>query len=157
VVGARALDVTVNDQPLGRIDRLIGDGAIARHSIQGLWYERDLAFDASLMKKGTNVLKLIVPAGPVNNGIIYDYLRLELDEGDKVIHGGEDSFASRTSGLSEGGEAAETQVWIEFAVKSGYMEREHAEPLYRAYDDVLRTLVGMITHPETWLIGGEEQ
>jgi hypothetical protein len=25
-------------------------------------------------------LKLIVPAGPVNNGLIYDYLRLELDE-----------------------------------------------------------------------------
>jgi hypothetical protein len=27
--------------------------------------------------------------------------------------------------------------------------------LYRAYDDILRTLVGMITHPETWVIGGE--
>jgi rhamnogalacturonan endolyase len=78
--GARAIDVTVNDQPVGRVDRLLGDGAIARHSIQGLWYERELAFDASLMKKGTNVLKLIVPAGPVNNGMIYDYLRLELDE-----------------------------------------------------------------------------
>jgi hypothetical protein len=24
--GARALDVTVNDQPVGRIDRLIGEG-----------------------------------------------------------------------------------------------------------------------------------
>jgi rhamnogalacturonan endolyase len=78
--GARALDVTVNDQPAGRVDRLLVDGAIARHSIQGLWYERELAFDASMMKKGTNVLKLIVPAGPVNNGIIYDYLRLELEE-----------------------------------------------------------------------------
>ena len=32
------------------------------------------------MKQGTNVLKLIVPAGPVNNGVIYDYVRLELDE-----------------------------------------------------------------------------
>jgi rhamnogalacturonan endolyase len=78
--GARAIDVAVNDQPVGRVDRLIGDGAIVRHSSQGLWYERDLAFDASLLKKGPNVLKLIVPAGPVNNGIIYDYLRLELDE-----------------------------------------------------------------------------
>jgi rhamnogalacturonan endolyase len=78
--GARALDVTVNDHPVGRIDRLIGDGAIARHSSQGLWYERELAFDASLLKQGTNVLKLIVPAGPVNNGVIYDYLRLGLDE-----------------------------------------------------------------------------
>ena len=78
--GARTIDVTVNNQPAGRVDRLLGDGAIARHSIQGLWYERELAFDASLMTKGTNVLKLIVPAGPVNNGVIYDYLRLELDE-----------------------------------------------------------------------------
>ena len=30
--------------------------------------------------QGTNVLKLVVPGGPINNGIIYDYLRLELDE-----------------------------------------------------------------------------
>lgn len=78
--GARAVEVTVNDRPAGQVDRLIGDGAIARHSIQGLWYERELAFEASLMKQGTNVLKLIVPAGPINNGIIYDYVRLELDE-----------------------------------------------------------------------------
>jgi rhamnogalacturonan endolyase len=78
--GARTIEVTVNDKPAGRVDRLIGDGAITRHSIQGIWYERELAFDASLMKQGTNVLKLTVPAGPVNNGIIYDYIRLELDE-----------------------------------------------------------------------------
>src|SRR5262245_14457767 len=78
--GARAIDVTVNDRPAGRVDRLLGDGAITRHSIQGLWYERELAFDATLMKKGSNVLKLIVPAGPINNGIIYDYVRLELDD-----------------------------------------------------------------------------
>jgi four helix bundle protein len=52
-------------------------------------------------------------------------------------------------------EAAETQVWIEFAVKCCYLNRDPAESLYRAYDDVLRTLVGMITHPETWVIGGE--
>jgi rhamnogalacturonan endolyase len=78
--GARAIDVTVNDRPAGRVDRLLGDGAITRHSIQGLWYEREVPFDATLMKKGANVLKLIVPAGPVNNGVIYDYVRLELDE-----------------------------------------------------------------------------
>jgi rhamnogalacturonan endolyase len=56
------------------------DGAITRHSIQGLWYERDVTFDAALLKSGANVLKLTVPAGPINNGVIYDYLRLELDE-----------------------------------------------------------------------------
>jgi four helix bundle protein len=64
--------------------------------------------------------------------------------------------AAFISKLSDGeSEAAETQVWIEFAVKCHYLSRDRAEPLYRAYDDILRTLVGMITHPETWVIGGE--
>src|SRR4051812_10544823 len=49
-------------------------------------------------------------------------------------------------------EAAETQVWIEFAVKCGYLDRDQAEPVYRAYNEILRTLVGMITHPESWVI-----
>jgi four helix bundle protein len=52
-------------------------------------------------------------------------------------------------------EAAETQVWIEFAVKCKYLDRDQAELLYRAYDAILRTLVGMINHPETWVIGGQ--
>ena len=64
--------------------------------------------------------------------------------------------AAFISNLSDSeSEAAETQVWVEFAVKCGYLDRDRAEPLYRAYDDILRTLVGMITHPETWVIGGE--
>src|SRR5271166_265940 len=50
-------------------------------------------------------------------------------------------------------EAAETQVWIEFAVKCDYLNPEAARPLYQAYDEVLRTIVGMINHPETWVIG----
>ncbi len=50
-------------------------------------------------------------------------------------------------------EAAETQVWIEFAVKCGYLDRDEAASLYQVYDQALRTLVGMITHPETWVIG----
>ena len=78
--GARELEVSVNRQPAGKITLGVGDGAITRHSIQGLWYEREIAFDAALLKTGDNVLTLTIPAGPVNNGIIYDYLRLELDE-----------------------------------------------------------------------------
>ena len=35
---------------------------------------------SALLKAGSNVLTLIVPKGPVNNGVIYDYVRLELDE-----------------------------------------------------------------------------
>ncbi|MBI5564944.1 MAG: four helix bundle protein [Chloroflexi bacterium] len=50
------------------------------------------------------------------------------------------------------GEAAETQVWLEFAVKCKYLKRDEAATLYTAYREVIRTLVGMINHPETWVI-----
>jgi rhamnogalacturonan endolyase len=78
--GARTIQVAVNDRDAGQVQTMPGDGAITRHAIQGIWYQRDLTFDAAMLKQGSNVLKLIVPAGSVNNGIIYDYVRLELDE-----------------------------------------------------------------------------
>jgi rhamnogalacturonan endolyase len=76
----RELEIAVNDQPAGRIALGVNDGAIARHGRQGIWHEQELAFDASLLRAGENVLTITVPAGPINNGILYDYLRLELDE-----------------------------------------------------------------------------
>lgn len=82
--GARDLAVTVNGEPAGTLERLPGDGTIARHGIQGIWYERELEFEASLLKPGPNTLTLTVPAGPVTNGLLYDYLRLELDEAGRV-------------------------------------------------------------------------
>jgi hypothetical protein len=39
-----------------------------------------VAFDAALLKRGTNVLTLTVPARSWVDGVLYDYLRLELDE-----------------------------------------------------------------------------
>jgi rhamnogalacturonan endolyase len=38
-----------------------------------------VVFDASLLKAGTNTITLTVPAGTLTAGIIYDYLRLELE------------------------------------------------------------------------------
>jgi len=78
--GTRTLDVAVNDQSLGTIDGLIGDGTITRHGSHGIWNEKTLRFDAGLLRAGRNTLTLTVPAGSVNNGVMYDYLRLELDE-----------------------------------------------------------------------------
>ena len=49
-------------------------------------------------------------------------------------------------------EAAETQTWIEFAVKCEYLGMEVASDLYKAYDKILGTFVGMINHPETWIL-----
>lgn len=50
------------------------------------------------------------------------------------------------------GEAAETQVWLEFAVKCKYVKREEAASLYAAYREVIGMLVSMINHPEMWVI-----
>src|SRR5438132_11843042 len=49
-------------------------------------------------------------------------------------------------------EAAETQVWIGYAVKCGYLNRQTAISVFEAYDAILRTIVGMICHPETWIL-----
>ena len=79
-IGTRNLTATMNDQSIGTVSNLVYNATINRDGIGGYWTERDLAFDASLMQAGENVLKLTVPAGGLTSGIIYDYLRLELDE-----------------------------------------------------------------------------
>ena len=61
------------------------------------------------------------------------------------------AFISKLSDIEA--EVAETQVWLEFAVKCGYFDRDQAAALYAAYDRVLATVVGMINHPQTWVIG----
>ncbi len=50
------------------------------------------------------------------------------------------------------GEAAETQVWLEFSVKCKYLKREEATDLYKTYREVIGTLVNMINHPESWVL-----
>jgi rhamnogalacturonan endolyase len=79
-VGTRSLTPTVNDQFIGNVSNLVYNATINRDGIGGYWVDHDLAFDASLMKAGENVLKLTIPAGSLTSGILYDYLRLELDE-----------------------------------------------------------------------------
>lgn len=49
-------------------------------------------------------------------------------------------------------EAAETQVWIEFSVKCGYLSAEIGRQLYKEYDEIIRMLVSMINRPEVWLL-----
>jgi four helix bundle protein len=49
-------------------------------------------------------------------------------------------------------EAAETQVWLEFAVKCRYLETQVGRELYRSYDHVLGKLVSMIAKPSPWLM-----
>ena len=49
-------------------------------------------------------------------------------------------------------EAAETQVWLKFAVKCQYLTVEEGRELYGTYNQILSGLVKMITHPEDWLL-----
>jgi rhamnogalacturonan endolyase len=78
--GTRSIDVSVNGEQAGTLDLSFGDGVISRHQIRGLWYERALKFDASMLQAGNNKMTLTVPAGNITAGVIYDYLRLEIDD-----------------------------------------------------------------------------
>ncbi len=50
------------------------------------------------------------------------------------------------------GEAAETQVWIQYAVERQYLEREAAVEIYTEYDAVLGMLVNMIVNAKEWIL-----
>ena len=80
---AKSLTLKMNEQEIGVLTNLPNTSVIHRDSDRGYWQEKSVSFDASLMKSGTNVLQLIVPAGNVMSGVEYDYLRLELDENGK--------------------------------------------------------------------------
>ena len=62
----------------------------------------------------------------------------------------EASFVSKLSDAEA--EAAETQVWLEYAVACKYMDRKTAADLYQRYNQILATIVGMIHHSDSWII-----
>lgn len=49
-------------------------------------------------------------------------------------------------------EAAETQVWLKFAVKCGYLDRNSGREIYGTYNQILGSLVKMINAPDNWLL-----
>ena len=49
-------------------------------------------------------------------------------------------------------EAAETQSWIELAVKCNYLEIEAGRELYGTYNHILGKLMNMINNPSSWLL-----
>jgi rhamnogalacturonan endolyase len=86
-VGTRSIDVGVNGKPAGTIDGLIYNATINRDGVEGSWVEKDLAFNADLLKLGENTLTLTVPAGGLTSGVAYDVLRLELAPENKSSNG----------------------------------------------------------------------
>jgi four helix bundle protein len=60
------------------------------------------------------------------------------------------AFVSKLSDADA--EAAETQVWLAFAFKCGYLDRQLAEELKEVYDRITGKLIRMLTKPEQWKI-----
>ena len=85
--GGGGLAVAVNGQPVGTI-QTVATNALRYNTDRGIWREYAQPFDAALLKGGENEMQLTVPAGELTTGVVYDYLRLELDE--KPQNGGEE-------------------------------------------------------------------
>lgn len=73
--------VSVNDKNAGETGRLPQTGVMHWDGIRGYWCERNVPFDASLLNKGTNVIRLSFPVYSWRQGVLYDYLRLEIVPG----------------------------------------------------------------------------
>ncbi len=73
------LSVGVNQKSVGSI-KIISTNALRYNTNKGVWRQYLQPFDAALLHEGENTVELTVPAGELTSGVVYDYLRLELDE-----------------------------------------------------------------------------
>lgn len=48
------------------------------------------------------------------------------------------------------GEAAETQVWLDYAFSCGYIDDKTHDSFYDKYDHIISMIVNMINKPENW-------
>lgn len=58
------------------------------------------------------------------------------------------SFVAKLSDSE--GEAAETQVWLDFSLECKYISKLEYSKLYKMYDNILGKLVNMSLQPEKW-------
>ena len=77
------LAIGVNGQTVGTL-RPVATNALRYNTDKGVWYQYIVKFDASLMKAGENQMTFTVPAGDVTTGVVWDYVRLELNDGSKT-------------------------------------------------------------------------
>jgi rhamnogalacturonan endolyase len=77
--GAGGLAIAVNGHNVGTIYP-VATNALRYNTDMGFWREYAQPFDAALLKSGQNQMQLTVPAGDLTTGVVYDYLRLELQE-----------------------------------------------------------------------------
>jgi rhamnogalacturonan endolyase len=77
------LAIGVNGQAVGSI-RPVSTNALRYNTNKGVWYQYVQSFDAALLKPGENSITFTVPAGDVTSGVVWDYVRLELNDGSAV-------------------------------------------------------------------------
>ena len=76
------LTIGVNGQTVGTIHP-VATNALRYNTNKGVWYQYIQKFDAALLKPGDNEMTFTVPAGDVTTGVVWDYVRLELNDGNK--------------------------------------------------------------------------
>jgi rhamnogalacturonan endolyase len=74
------VEVFVNDKSIGDTGPLPSTSAMQRDGIRAFWIEKPLSFDAALLQGGVNTIKLKSHANTWSQGVMYDVVRLELDE-----------------------------------------------------------------------------
>ena len=67
----------------------------------------------------------------------------------------EASFISKLSDAEA--EAAETQVWLEFAVQCGYLESGTGQELLASYENIIGKIINLINNPQPWLLPGAKR
>jgi rhamnogalacturonan endolyase len=77
------LSIGVNGQAVGVIHP-VATNALRYNTNKGVWNQYIQKFDASLLKPGANEMTFTVPAGDVTTGVVWDYVRLELNDGSKT-------------------------------------------------------------------------
>jgi rhamnogalacturonan endolyase len=80
--GGGGLAIGVNGQAVGTINP-VATNALRYNTNKGVWYQYDQKFDASLLKPGDNAVTFTVPGGDVTSGVVWDYVRLEVNDGSK--------------------------------------------------------------------------
>jgi rhamnogalacturonan endolyase len=74
------VEVFVGDKSIGETGPLPSTSAMQRDGIRAYWIEKDLGFDAAMLKQGPNVIKLLSHADSWSQGVMYDCVRLEMDD-----------------------------------------------------------------------------
>jgi rhamnogalacturonan endolyase len=77
--GAGGLEIGVNGQSVGTI-RTVATNALRYNTDKGVWRQYVQKFDGALLHAGDNTMTFTVPAGDLKTGVVWDYLRLELNE-----------------------------------------------------------------------------